>query len=393
MRDTFLPYFRPSIDADDISAVTSSMQNGWLTTGPKVKEFESRVAELSGIRHAIALNSCTAGLHIGMIALGIKPGDEVIMPSLSFVAGAESAKQIGAVPVFCDVEPDTLCVSVETIEKVRTSRTRAIIPMHYAGRPAGIQAIVDYARKHGIAVLEDAAHAVGMLDDGQWAGASSDAAVLSFYATKNLATAEGGMVLTNDDTLMERIRLLSLHGMDKDAWKRYSHGGSWRYDVSLVGYKYNMPDLCAALGLSQLAKLPSMQERREKIAARYVEALEQIPGIEPVGLTVRRGNRHALCMFPIRVAAQQAGIARDALIEELRELHIGTSVHYIPTHLFTAFRDTAHPPLPVTEEVWEQLISLPLYPDMSDEDADDVVGALADIVARHRSGRGQVIHA
>lgn len=393
MRDTFLPYFRPSIDADDISAVTSSMQNGWLTTGPRVKEFELRVASLSGIRHAIALNSCTAGLHIGMIALGVKPGDEVIMPSLSFVAGAESAKQIGAVPVFCDVEPDTLCVSVEAIEKVRTSRTRAIIPMHYAGRPAGIQAIVDYARKHGIAVLEDAAHSVGMLDEGQWAGASSDAAVLSFYATKNLATAEGGMVLTNDDTLMERIRLLSLHGMDKDAWKRYSHGGNWRYDVSLIGYKYNMPDLCAALGLSQLAKLPSMQERREKIAARYVEALEQIPGIEPVGLTVRRGDRHALCMFPVRVAAQEAGIGRNALIEELRELQIGTSVHYIPTHLFTAFRDTAHAPLPVTAEVWEQLISLPLYPTMSDEDVDDVVGALAYIVARHRSGREQAIHA
>ncbi len=382
MRDTFLPYFRPSIDKTDIDAVTSSMENGWLTTGPKVKEFENRVAALSDVKHAVALNSCTAGLHIGMLALGVKPGDEVIMPSLTFVAGAESAKQIGAVPVFCDVDPETLCITVETIDKVRTSRTRLVMPMHYAGRPAGAHQIVEYAKRHGIVVLEDAAHSVGMLDDGHWAGAVSHGAVLSFYATKNLATAEGGMFLTNDDSTMERVRLLSLHGMDKDAWKRYTHGGTWRYDVSAVGYKYNMPDLCAALGLSQLEKLPVMQRRREEIAAAYVTGLLRIPGIKPLGLAVGPRDEHALCMFPIAVNEKAAGIGRDALIDELRNSNIGTSVHYIPTHMFTAFRDLSSAPLPVTERVWETLISLPLYPDMSDTDLADVVDALEQIVDR-----------
>jgi len=391
MRDTFLPYFRPSIDQTDINAVTSSMENGWLTTGPKVKEFENRVAALSGVKHAIALNSCTAGLHIGMLALGVKPGDEIIMPSLTFVAGAESAKQIGAVPIFCDIDPQTLCISVETIEKVRTSRTRLLMPMHYAGRPAGIQGIAEYARRHGIAVLEDAAHAVGMLDDGQWAGAVSDGAVLSFYATKNLATAEGGMFLTNDDSTMERVRLLSLHGMDKDAWKRYTHGGTWRYDVSVVGYKYNMPDLCAALGLAQLGKLPAMQRRRDEIAADYVTGLARIPGVEPLGLAVGPRDKHALCMFPIAVNEEETGVHRDALINELRDCNIGTSVHYIPSHMFTAFRDCSSAPLPITERMWEKLISLPLYPDMLDTDVLDVVEALDRIVGRF-SGKPRLSH-
>ena len=385
MRDTFLPYFRPSIDEADIVAVTSSMRNGWLTTGPKVKEFESRMAALSGVKHAVALNSCTAGLHIGMLALGVEPGDEVIMPSLTFVAGAESAKQIGAVPVFCDIDPETLCISVDTIDEVRTARTRMIMPMHYAGRPAGIKHIVAYGRENGISVLEDAAHSVGMLDDGRWAGAVSDGAVLSFYATKNIATAEGGMFLTNDDRIMERVRLLSLHGMDKDAWKRYTYGGTWRYDVSVVGYKYNMPDLCAALGLSQLDKLSAMQRRREEIAASYVDALLEIPGLEAVGLTVGPRDNHALCMFPVVVNEKLTGIDRDRLIDELRDRNIGTSVHYIPTHLFSAFKAPHPGALPITERVWQQLISLPLYPDIADEDVADVESALQQIVDHHSS--------
>lgn len=386
MRETFLPYFRPSIDESDTTAVASSMLNGWLTTGPKVKEFETRMAALSGVKHAVALNSCTAGLHIGMLALGVKPGDEIIMPSLTFVAGAESAKQIGAVPVFCDIDAETLCISEETIEKVRTTRTRVIMPMHYAGRPAGIRSIVAYASRHGIAVLEDAAHAVGMLDEGKWAGAVSEGAVLSFYATKNLATAEGGMFLTNDDALMERVRLLSLHGMDKDAWKRYTHGGTWRYDVSVVGYKYNMPDLCAALGLSQLEKLSAMQHRREEIAALYVNDLSGIPGVAPVGLTVGPRDKHALCMFPIVVNEDLTGVSRDQLIDELRDHNIGTSVHYIPTHLFSAFNGRSSGSLPVTERVWEQLISLPLYPQMTDKDVADVGDALRAIVSGYSTG-------
>lgn len=381
MRTEFLAYCRPVVEDDDVAAVADAMRRGWLTTGPKAKELETAFAAACGTKHAVALNSCTAGLHLGLIALGVKPGDEVVMPSLSFVAGAQCARHLGAVPVFCDVEQENLCCSVETIDRVVTSRTRVMMPMHFGGAPAGVRRIAEYARAHGIAVLEDAAHAAGTLDEGRWPGSWSDAAVYSFYATKNLSSGEGGMFVTNDDILAERIRGLSLHGMTRDAWKRYTQGGTWHYDVNLVGYKYNMPDVLAALALSQLKKLDAKQRRRHEIAARYLDALTRISGIIPVSPRGCESDRHSWCVFAVLVK-REAGISRDDLIDKLRAANIGTSVHFIPTHRFSAYAALPHASLSVTEEIAAQLLSLPLYPGMSDRDVSDVIDALAGIVNR-----------
>lgn len=376
MREEFLQYCRPDIGEAEIAAVADSMRNGWLTTGPKVRAFEEAFARASGVKHAVAVNSCTAALHIGLLAAGVRPGDDVVMPSLTFVAGAQCTLEIGARPVFCDVNAATLTADVETIEAAVTPKTTAIIAMPYAGRPMDIARIVEFAGERRIAVIEDAAHAAGMLDRGEWAGTRSALAAYSFYATKNLTTAEGGMLLTNDDRVMERVRVLSLHGMDRDAWKRYTARGSWRYEVREPGFKYNMPDVAAAIGIVQLERLEAMQRRREEIAQRYVDAFQGVAGITCQAPPEHAGDRHSWCMFVIRVDAQEARVSRDELIERLNEHNVGTSVHYIPTHTFSAYRSYASDRLRVTERIWNEMISLPLYPAMSDNDAKDVISSV-----------------
>jgi dTDP-4-amino-4,6-dideoxygalactose transaminase len=382
VRSTFLPYCRPALSDQEIAAVVTTLRNGWLTTGPMVKEFEAALAERSGVKHAIALSSCTAALHVGLHAMGVGPGDEVVMPSLTFVAGAQCAMELGARPVFADVDPGTLSVTVETIARVCTERTKVIIPMPYAGRPIDIAKIVEFAHARGIKVLEDAAHAAGMLDRGEWSGARSDAAAYSFYATKNLTTAEGGVLLTNDDAIAERARVLGLHGMDKDAWKRYTASGSWRYDVREPGFKYNLPDPLAALGIEQLKRLDAMQIRRDEIATHYISAIAHLPGLDLQDPVENAGDRHSWCMFAVIVDKERAGIGRDELIEELRAANIGTSVHYIPTHHFSGYRALQSTGLEETDKLAGQLLSLPLYPGMSDEDVDDVILALERSIRR-----------
>lgn len=377
MRETFLPYCRPAVTEAEIDAVTESMRNGWLTTGPRVKEFEAAFARAAGVKHAVALNSCTAALHVGLIAAGVGPGDDVVMPSLTFAAGAQCTLEIGARPVFCDVDPETFSVTAETLERAITPATKAIVVMPYGGRPLGIGEIVRFAREREITVIEDAAHAAGMLDCGEWAGTRSDMAAYSFYATKNLTTAEGGMLVTNDDRVMERARILSLHGMDRDAWKRYTQGGTWRYDIVEPGFKYNMPDISAALGIVQLRRLPEMQAERDAIARRYLDAFAEIPGLVCQKLPSNAGDRHSWCMFVIRIDEHRAPTTRDAFIEAMKERNIGTSVHYIPTHHFSAYRGFASD-LPATERLASEIVSLPLYPTMSDRDVDDVVAAVRD---------------
>lgn len=389
----FLPYCRPFVDGTEREALGECLDNGWLTTGPKVGEFEAAFASACGVRHAVAMNSCTAALHIGLAVLGVGPGDEVVTPSLTFVAGAQCVRELGATPVFCDVDPHTLSATVETIAAVVTPHTKAIITMPYAGRPQGIASIVEFARSRGIAVLEDAAHAAGMLDAGEWAGTRSDAAAYSFYATKNLTTAEGGMFVTNDAALAERARVLSLHGMNKDAWKRYTARGSWRYDVVEPGYKYNMPDIAAAIGLAQLRRFNAMQAERDRLAAYYVRELTGLPGVSFQTPPANPNDKHSWCMFVISIDGEAAGIGRDEMIERLKDDGIGTSVHYVPTHLFTGYRSLVRNPLPATEAAWARLISLPLYPGMSDEDAKRVIasirrnvhGAAAGSLARYTS--------
>jgi dTDP-4-amino-4,6-dideoxygalactose transaminase len=376
MRDEFLPYCRPDVGDAEIAAVAESMRNGWLTTGPKVRQFEEQFARAAGVEHAVAVNSCTAALHIGLLAAGVEPDDDVVMPSLTFVAGAQCTLEIGARPVFCDVNEKTLTADLATIEAVLTPKTKAIITMPYGGRPMDVRKLVEFANARGIAVIEDAAHAAGMLDRGEWAGTRSTLAAYSFYATKNLTTAEGGVLLTNDDAIAERVRVLSLHGMDRDAWKRYTARGSWRYEVREPGFKYNMPDIAAAMGIVQLERLEAMQRRREELARLYIEAFAQVPAITCQAPPENDGDRHSWCMFVIRVNAQEAGITRDELIERLKDRNIGTSVHYIPTHTFAAYRKYASEHLQVTDRVWNEMISLPLYPAMSDDDAKSVISSV-----------------
>jgi dTDP-4-amino-4,6-dideoxygalactose transaminase len=311
----------------------------------------------------------------------VQAGDEVVMPSLTFVAGAQCAREIGAVPVFADVDEGTLTITAASVAAVTTERTRCIIPMHYAGRPAPIEEIVAFAKPRGIRVLEDAAHSVGMLSAGRWAGAISDAAAFSFYPTKNITSGEGGLLLTNDEEIAARVRRLSLHGMSRDAWKRYTAGGGWRYDVVELGYKYNLPDIGAGIALAQFERLEGLQRERERLARLYVARLRHLHGVRVITDFLQEPDRHAWCMFVIAVDAEETGISRDALIEHLREANIGTSVHYIPTHLFSAYKHlTAH--LPVTEKVWESILSLPLYPGMSESDVNDVVDAIAEAFAK-----------
>jgi len=381
MRDQFLPYCRPQLTEDEIQAVVATLRNGWLTTGPIVREFEAEFSRRSGVKHAIALNSCTAALHAALAAMDVGPGDEVVMPSLTFVAGAQCTLELGGTPVFADVDPGTFSVTVETIADVVTPRTKVIVPMPYGGRPLDIESIVRFASERGIRVLEDAAHAAGMLDRGEWSGTRSDAAAYSFYATKNLTSAEGGVLLTNDDALAERVRRVGLHGMDKDAWKRYTASGSWRYDIVEPGFKYNLADPLAALGLGQLRRLDAMQRRRDEIAARYDDSLRHIPGIGLQLPPAHPGDRHSWCMYAITVDEERAGISRDALIDALRDANIGTSVHYIPTHLFTAYRHLDSKQLARTDAVWQTMLSLPLYPAMSDGDVQDVIEAITNAVA------------
>jgi dTDP-4-amino-4,6-dideoxygalactose transaminase len=379
MRDSFLPYCRPDTGAAEADAVQECIRNGWLTTGPKVREFEEAFARAAGVRYAIAVNSCTAALHIGLLAAGVQPGDDVVMPSLTFVAGAQCTLEVGARPVFCDVDPETLTAGIEDFRAALTPKTRAIIAMPYAGRPYDASALAAFCAERGIAFIEDAAHAAGMLDRGTWAGTYSDLAAYSFYATKNLTTAEGGMLVTNDERIVERARVLSLHGMDKDAWKRYTQRGSWRYDVREPGFKYNMPDIAAAMGLVQMRRLEQMQARRDVIAGRYLEGLASLPGISLQQRPASPGDRHSWCMFVIRVNARLAGISRNDFIDAMKERNIGTSVHYIPTHHFDAYRPFAAP-LPVTDRLADEIVSLPLYPTMSDADVEDVIEAVRSLV-------------
>ncbi|HTU80830.1 MAG TPA: DegT/DnrJ/EryC1/StrS aminotransferase family protein, partial [Candidatus Acidoferrales bacterium] len=297
-----------------------------------------------------------------------------------FVAGAQCTIELGGRPVFCDVELDSYAASVETIAPLVTSSTKAIVAMPYAGRPMGLRRLAEFARERGIALVEDAAHGAGTLDEGRWPGAHSDAAVYSFYATKNLATGEGGMLVTHDAALADRVRRLSLHGMSRDAWQRYADRGSWQYDVLEPGYKYNITDLASSIGRVQLRRLEEMQRRRGQLAERYRKTLSEMPGISLQQVPDGPGDRHSWCMFAIAIDEEQTGIGRDAVISGLKERNVGTSVHYIPSHQMSAYRGLERPPLPNTERLGRTALSLPLYPGMSDADAGDVLQALAEVV-------------
>jgi len=413
MRQAYLPFSLPTIGKEEIAEVIDSLRSGWITTGPKTKRFEEEFREYVGAKHAIAVNSCTAGLHIALAALGIGPGDEVIVPTLTFCSTANVIVHLGARPVLVDVGED-FNVTPESIERAITYRTRAIIPVHYGGQPCDLDAIYSLAAHLNLAVVEDAAHAVGATYHGykigsdflsrgteeEGAGArelrSKGAeervtcnvqciTVFSFYATKNMTTGEGGMITTADDDLAERMRLLSLHGMSRDAWKRYTSTGSWYYEVLLPGYKYNMTDIQAALGIHQLRKLDDFIAIRQKYARMYDEGFVDLPEVErPI---IHPDRTHTYHLYVIRLNLERLTIDRAQFIEELKALNIGSSVHFIPVHLHPFYQRAfgyKSGDFPMAERIYERIVSLPLFPKMTEDDVKDVILAIKHIISKYR---------
>lgn len=384
-REEFLPYALPLIEDDDIAEVVDSLKSNWLTKGPKTIEFEKQFAEYVGAKYAVAVNSCTAALHLALVAAGIGPGDEVITTPMTFVSSANVIIHAGATPVFADIDPEIMIIDPKKIEEKITPRTKAIIPVHIAGHPAPMAEILAIAKKYNLFVLEDAAHAVYTQYKGKMVGSIGNATAFSFYATKNLVTGEGGMVTTDDQELADKIRVLSTHGMSRNAWNRYTAAGSWYYEVLYPGYKDNMTDIQAALGLTQLHKLERMQGLREEIARRYNEAFGQMPELEiPVE---REYARHAWHLYIIKLNLDKLSIDRARFIEELKEEKIGTSVHFIPVHFHPYYRETygyKAGDFPLAEATYERIISLPLYPKMTAQDVEDVIEAVGRVIKRSR---------
>ena len=390
-RTTFLPYALPSIGDDEIAEVVDSLRSGWITTGPKVKKFEAAFAEYVAAPHALAMNSCTAGLQIALHAMGIGPGDEVILPTMTFCATANVVVELGAKPVLVDVGDD-LNIDPAAAEAAITPRTVAIMPVHYGGQACDLQAIYGIAARHALAVVEDAAHAVaseyygkriGSAFDERWPRPAARATVFSFYATKNLATGEGGMLTTDDPALADRCRRLTLHGMSRDAWQRYTAQGSWYYEVVEPGYKQNMTDIQASLGIHQLRRLDEFTRTRQHYADIYDAALRPLSA---VSVPVRQPERtHTFHLYPIRLATDRLTCDRAAFIQQMTQFNIGTSVHFIPVHLHPYYRDalgcTPHD-FPNATRIYEGLVSLPLYPAMTPDDIDYVQRAVREIIER-----------
>jgi dTDP-4-amino-4,6-dideoxygalactose transaminase len=379
-----LPFSPPLIGEEEISEVVDTLRSDWITTGPKTKRFEKEFAAYLDAPGALALNSCTAGLHTALATLGIGPGDEVITTPMTFAASVNVIEHVGAQPVLVDVEPDTLNLDPALVAAAITPRTRAVLPVHFAGHPADLDPIAELATTHRLAVIEDAAHALPARYRNRPIGAGGNPVAFSFYATKNLTTAEGGM-LTGDADFLDRARVVSLHGMSRDAWKRYERGGNWFYEVVVPGFKYNMTDIQAALGLWQLRKLAGFQERRRAIVRMYDEAFAQDDALE---LPARRPEvEHAWHLYVLRLRPGALHIHRDEFIEELRKRNIGTSVHFIPIHVHPYYRDKYHyqpDSFPVAYGNYQRMLSLPLNPRLADGDVHDVIDAVLDVVRRHR---------
>lgn len=379
-RNAYLSFSPPLIGEEEIAAVVDTLRSDWITTGPKVGRFEAEFAAAVSAPAAVAVSSCTAALHTALAASGIGPGDEVITTPLTWAATVNVIEHVRARPVLVDVEPDTLTIDPTRIAAAITSRTRAVIPVHYAGHPAAMDAIHALARDHGLLVLEDAAHALPAAYQGRTIGSGANPVAFSFYATKNLTTAEGGM-LTGEPTFVERARMLSMHGMTRDAWRRYHKGGNWRCEVLAPGFKYNMTDIQAALGLCQLRKLTAFQERRRELVRQYAEGFGGVDALELPGQ--RPHVDHAWHLYVLRFRPGALRIGRDRVIEELAARNIGTGVHYIPVHMHPFYRTQyGYRPesFPVAYDNFQRMLSLPLNLRLSDQDVADVIDAVLDVV-------------
>jgi dTDP-4-amino-4,6-dideoxygalactose transaminase len=382
-REEFLPYSHPYWDDEEINAVSDAIRSNWWSRGPKTAEFEKKFADYVSAKYTVAVNSCTAALHAALAVKGIGPGDEVITTPLTFCSTVNVIVHCGAKPVFVDVCEDTGCIDPEKIAYAVTEKTKAVIPVHYAGQPCDMERIEKIAKEHGLFILEDAAHGLYTKCGDRLVG-SKNTAAFSFYATKNISTGEGGMLATDDEEIAEKARVFTSHGMSRNAWNRYAKGGSWRYSVETAGFKYNMTDIQAALGLTQLKRLEYMQKKREEYVAIYNEKLKGVRGVSIPTDNIK--GRSSLHLYIIRVDKNELDIDRDEFIEELTAMNIGTSVHFIPVHLQPFYQKnfgTKQGDYPVAESIFDKIISLPLYPSMKQEDVEYVADAVREISEKH----------
>ena len=382
---SFIPFHLPDIGEEEINSVVETLRSGWLTTGEKTRQFEMEFSLFVGSSHAVALNSCTAALHLALEVVGVGPGDEVIVPTMTFAATAEVVHYCRARLVLVDCKPDTLNIDVEAIERAITPQTKAVIPVHFAGHPCEMDRILDLAHSRNIRVIEDAAHALPAKYQRNMVGTLGDITCFSFYATKTLTTGEGGMATTENSEWAERMRMLSLHGISRDAVNRYTPEGSWYYEIHSPGYKYNLTDMASALGIPQLRKCYDFLRIRHHYAELYNEAFKEFPEI--ILPHAHENIEHAWHLYVIQLDLKRLRIGRDEMIQCLKQLGIGVSVHFIPLHLHPYYKKNNLGILgdyPVANNLFERIISLPIYPKMPESDVYRVIEGLAGLIKKYR---------
>ncbi|HSL89523.1 MAG TPA: DegT/DnrJ/EryC1/StrS family aminotransferase [Ignavibacteriaceae bacterium] len=385
MNKDFLLFHKPFISEEEVAEITDTVRSGWLSMGPKTIRFEQEFNKYIGAKRSVAVSSWTAAGHLTLEAFGIEKDDEVILPTMTFPATAEIVCYFGAKPVIVDVDEDTLNISLEEIEKSITPKTKAIIPVHYGGQPCDMDEILELAKKYNLRVLEDAAHSLPAYYKGKKIGTLSDVTCFSFYATKTLSTGEGGMICTNNEEIAERTAIMRLHGINRDAWKRYSESGSWYYEVVAPGYKYNFTDLQASLGLPQLKKVDIMWEWRKKIAVRYTEAFKDFDLIKLH--TIKPDRESSWHLYPVKLNLEMLTKNRAQLIDELKKHNIGIGVHFMPVHQHLYYQKTFNlddKDFPVSSAAFPRLMSLPIYPGMTDESIEKVISVVTDVLNKFR---------